>query len=45
MGNADVLNKCYLMLEYYCSSTSDVYLKPAPFMLEYVQWNDGSDSV
>ena len=45
MGNADCLNKVYLMLEYVCAETTDTYLKPGPFMLENCSWNDGSDNI
>ena len=34
MGNADCLNKVYLMLEYLSVETTDVYLKPCAFMLD-----------
>ena len=45
MGSADNLNKVYIMMEWLCLENSDVYLKPGPFMLDYVTWNDGSDAI
>ena len=36
MGNADNLNKIYIMMEWVSAEMTDVYLKPGPFMLDYV---------
>jgi len=45
MGNADCLHKIFLVMEFSSNEVNAVLLKPACFMLDYVNWNDGSDNI
>ena len=45
MGNADLLHKIYLVMDFSCTDVNATSLKPGPFMLDYVNFNDGSDNV